>query len=32
MKQEKLKNQYCGIDVSGDTIDICFTLVDGTLE
>lgn len=32
MKKEKLQKQYCGIDVSGDTIDVCYTTSEGTME
>ena len=32
MKKEKEPKQYCGIDVSGNTIDVCYTKTDGTME
>ena len=33
MKIVKMKEKlYCGIDVSGDTLDICYQTIDGTLE
>jgi transposase len=32
MKKQKFQKQYCGIDVSGDTIDVCYTTTEGCIE